>query len=222
MNTYETISSLTLEKWAELQPLELPPKLPVILWQEASRTIYIEETFGPAVPYGPVFRTDSESNYGYTRLKGNLQQITSIPELAAWEDYAELIKKINTDSTPIESVGCAIGYFPVTDDEVITTNVGSYVDIVFSNTIAAEDPASYLNFAAKIMAALSGCENWWSSAEIGIQRLRHLPGTSRPLGVMLKLSSSGRSEEEARKFFQATLLKVGTAIERLEHDGAAA
>jgi hypothetical protein len=206
MNTYESVSKLTLEKWAELQPLELPPKSPVILWQQDSRTIYIEEKFGPPIPYGPVMRTDSESNYGYKRLKGNLHIVESIPELKGWADYAELITKINADNTPI-----------VTDHEQITHQVGSYVDIIFSDPMAAQNPATNLNFAAQLVVALDGCEKWWSSAEIGIQRLKHLSGASRPLGVMLRLVSSGRSKDEARKCFQATLLKVGAVIDRLQH-----
>jgi hypothetical protein len=213
MNAADLIFAAASAKLGDLQPLTLPPKVPIVLWQEDTRTIYVEEALGPAVPYGPVLREDSESNYGYMRLKGHPDLVNAVPELAAWPEYAETIRKINGDSTSIETVGCAVGFFSVTGQPPITDRVGSYVDIVFSDPSKAEAASAYLALAAELMAYVAECQKWWSSVEIGLQRLRHLPNTASPLGIVLRVSGSGRSKEEARQCFRASLRKLDAAVE---------
>lgn len=212
MNTLAAIRTVTRQRWEEVQPLTLPPATPVVLWTEETRTIYVDEALGPAVPYPPVSRTDSESNYGYVRLKGRIDLISTIPELTNWPEYRQFVSDINIAESPIESVGCAIGMFPVSDQPAITCRVGSYLDLVFSETAEAEDPIAHLDLAAQFMASVSGCERWWSSVEIGLQRFRYLPGTAAPLGLMLRISAHGRTEAEARQCFVATINRARSAI----------
>jgi hypothetical protein len=212
MNTLTTIRTLTRQRWREVQPLILPPAVPVVLWTDETRTIYVDEALGPAVPYQPVLRTDSESNYGYIRLKGRLDLVSAIPELIDWPEYRQLVGDINLVESPIESVGCAIGMFPVSDQPAITCRVGSYLDLVFSDAAEAEDPIAHLDLAAQFMASVSGCERWWSSVEIGLQRLKHLPSTAAPLGLTMRLSAHGRTEAEARQCFAVTINRVRNAI----------
>lgn len=212
MNTLAAIRTVTRQRWEEVQPLTLPPATPVVLWTEETRTIYVDETLGPAVPYPPVSRTDSESNYGYVRLKGRIDLISTIPELIDWPEYRQFVSEINIAESRIESVGCAIGMFPVNDQSAITCRVGSYVDLVFSEPVEAEDPIAQLDLSAQFMVSVSGCERWWSSVEIGLQRLKYFPGTVAPLGLMLRISAHGRTEAEARQCFVATINNAKSAI----------
>jgi hypothetical protein len=215
MNTEQAIFESSLAQWRGAQPLTLPVPKAVVLWQEASCTVYVEDSFGPAVPYPPIPRTDSESNHGYVRLKGNLALVEAIPELTTWPEFAELVRKINEESCPLESVGCAVGFFEVTDHEAIKHRVGAYLDIVFSDFTAAQDPEAYLRVAAALMTGVADCEKWWSSVEIGLQRLRYLGGSKFPLGLMLRLSAHGRTKEEARWSFRQTVDRAGAVIQRL-------
>ena len=220
MDCANTIFTAASQRWAEAQPLSLPPSIPIVLWQVATRTIHVDDTFGPAVPYGPIPRTTSDSNFGYVKLKGNLDLADSVPELTAWPKYRRFVREINLDSTPIESVGCAIGLSIVDDNPSIAHRVSSYLDIVFSEPGASQNPMAYLRLAAEFMAVAAGCEKWWGSIEIGLQRLRHFPGTTNPLGVVLQLSGYGRNEREAHMCYEATLDRIRYAIPGLSHGAA--
>ena len=208
MEAIQTALNHARARWEAVQPLELPPPVDVVLWQHGAGTIYLSGSLGPAVPYGPVPRTDGHSNYGYRKLKGNLAALPAIPELLEWPEYAGLVRAVNEDSCCVESVGCDVRFFPVEDPPTIKVQIASYVDLVFSDPNRAQDLESQFLLAAKFIGGLDGSEHWLSSVGAGIQRLRHFPGTTAPLGVRLRLASHGRTEREARKYFAASLARA--------------
>jgi len=210
----ESIMSAAKSKWESQRSAAMPPPSDVLLWQEPHRTIYVEQSFGAAVPYPPVYRPASESNYGYVRLKGNLDAVSAVPELANWPEYAELIRKVNADESPIESVGCALGFFDV-DDERVKHKVGSYLDVVFSEPQQAESFDANLMLAAKFAAALNEPERYWYGLELAIQRLRALPHAVAPLCLMIRLSAYGRTQDEARTQFRIVTEHVGIVVRNL-------
>lgn len=212
MSLAHEVFSEAQAQWLASQPLELPAKAPIVLWQNSTRTIYVEDSFGPAIPYPPVVHNDFERNYGYVRLKGNLDLVESIPELQGWPEFAQFVRLVNDEQSPAESVGCEIAVFDIDDDSMVKHRVGAYLDIVFSDIVAAQDVNAYLQVAANIMATAADCECWWSAVEIGLQRLRYLQGAANPLGLMLRITGSGRTVDEARNGFGETLKRTSKAF----------
>lgn len=208
MSLADEIFSEAQAQWLASQPLELPAKTPIVLWQDSTRTIYIEDSFGPAIPYPPVVHNDFEQNYGYVRLKGELDLVDSIPELKGWPELAQFVRIVNGEHSLVESVGCEISVFDLDDHPSVKHRVGAYLDIVFSDIVAAQDANAYLEVAANVMATAAGCECWWSDVEIGLQRLRYFQGAANPLGLVLRIGGSGRTVGEARNGFGETLKRT--------------
>jgi len=101
-----------LAQWRINSGLTIPPAEPIMLWGEPGRSVWLAG-LGPAVPYGPVDHLDGHQNYGYRRLKGDPDAARAIPEAKDWPELQDLLIAINTADSPIESVGCEKGFFPV-------------------------------------------------------------------------------------------------------------
>jgi hypothetical protein len=201
-------------RWSELQPLTLPASSALVLWQQPNRTIGVEDKGGPHVPYPPIRRdSERETNHGYVRLKGNLNRVETIPELKGWPDYAQLVRKVNGDDSVIESVGCAVGIWP-SDLAATKYRVGAYLDILFSDSARAQSAEECLRAAAMLMASLEQCGDWWTTAEIGMQSI-YLPGGIAALGLVLRFSAYGQTEQEARLNFAIAAEHVAAAIPHL-------
>ncbi len=101
--------------------------------QETEFVTICEGGFGPVVPYGPVEHEDGDRNHGYVDTKANPDLISSIPEVAGWPQFQQLLEVINKH-TPLRSLGCEKGYFPVEQDNEagLKTYVGSYVETIVS------------------------------------------------------------------------------------------
>lgn len=192
--------------------LAVPPAKDVLIWQEGKRAIAIEASWGPPIPYPAVFRSASQSNHGYRPVKGNPVAIDQIPEVDGWPEYANFLKIVNASESPVESVGCAVGLFDADEIAAGAKRAGSYVDLVFSDARRREEIAPHMELAAHLAQALEGCERWWTSIEIALQRLKAMPGSTRPLGLMVRVSSAGRNEDEARRIFGGALEKLGAAF----------
>jgi hypothetical protein len=210
-----TILDEVLAQWQTRKPDSVPPSEAVVLWQNARCTLYVDDDLGPCVPYSPVDHGDGTMNHGYLPLKGNKDAIRRVPELQGWPAFAGFIEAINEPTSPIESIGCEIGYFDVTDCGAAITMVGSYTDVVFSETGLNEMPENFLHLAARLMRAVVGCEQWRGSVEFGLQRLRGLQGTEEPWGLMIRICNHGRNKEEAHKFWCETVSKLSAEILRL-------
>lgn len=209
-----------LQRWRELQPTQIPPTQDLVLWRSESRTIYVEAKWGPAVPYPPVPRTDSESNYGYRRVKGNADALASIPELQEWPEYGSLVRTVNRDSSPLESVGCAVGFLDQPDASRPPVYVGSYIDLIYSDARVSQGPEPLIKLAGTLMDSVKGCEAWWASVEMGLQRFKCFPGTATPWGMLVRVTNYGRDKPEARECFGVTIQKLETAFSLLDQSFA--
>ncbi len=213
-----TILDELLLQWQSLKPATAPPNEAVPLWQHGGCVIYIDNKLGPRIPYPAVEHEDGTRNHGYTHLKGNKDAIQRIPELQGWPAFAELVEAINEPGSPIESVGCEIGYFDVSDNGGPPWMLGAYVDVIFSNTVLNESPENFLQLAARLIQAVEGCEQWWGSVELGLQRLRGLTGVAEPWGLMIRICNHGRDKDEAYKFWQESASRLSTEALRLQKD----
>lgn len=207
-----------LAKWEAYEDRTEPPSEAMQLWNKQRRVVYIDENWGPAVPYPAVDHRDGTENYGYVSLKKKPAAIAQVPETEGWPELAKILEIINAPDSPLESVGCEKSFFPVEGRGDATVNLGSYVDIVFTEFALNEEPTNLLRLAAALMPALDGCEKWWGSAEMGLQRYRGLQGCTRPWGLMMRVNNYGRSKEEARRDWGVSLSRLGNAISQLPQD----
>jgi hypothetical protein len=212
MRNREVILKELIDKWEALSMADAPPKEPMKLLTEEECVVYVENGWGPAVPYPPVERGDGHMNHGYRRVKGDSDAIASIPEAADSLEYQAFLQAINSTDSPIESVGCEKALFPVHDHPTIKVSLGSYTDILFSDLKSNCDPKNILYLASVFVAALSGSAAWWSKAEMGIERLRALYGYPKPWGLMLRVTGYGRTEEEARMTWAMSLTKLSQSV----------
>jgi hypothetical protein len=171
-----------------------------VLFQDESRVICLDSSWGPPVPYPPARRPGGFQNHGYVPTKGNPQAIAAIPELQGWPEYEALIAAINNATGPAETVGCEKSFFDC-DQGAAKIYLGSYTDVIFS--VPLENTAeNHLRLASEIGRAMFGARRWWGKVEIGIQRKRvsnRLPDSG--WGMMLKIINHGRDADEARKFW---------------------
>jgi len=201
--------------WNENASDAYPPKEAIVFWRRATQTVYIDSEWGPCVPYPAINHNDGTKNFGYVRLKENTQVIRKIPEVSGWPELAEMLETINAPNSPIESVGCEKGYFDLTEGGAATVTLGSYVDIIFTNTSLNENTKAYLHLAAMLLEATAGCEQWWGRIELGLQRLRGLEGTEIPWGMLIRVQNAGRDREEARKYWAETIRRIQKEIASL-------
>jgi hypothetical protein len=82
----------------------------------------------------------------------------------------------------------------------------SYVDIVFSEASLNDEPKNFLLLASHLAVAVFDCEKWWADISFAVQKIRFLAGTAGPWGMMLHVTSYGKSEEEARKSWVHSLV----------------
>jgi hypothetical protein len=198
--------------------LTAPPPAPVKLWSEGGRDIWIDNAWGPAVPYPAVDHQDGGKNHGYMRTKRDIAAIRRIPEAADFPALAELLTSINALTSPIESVGCEKSLTPFTAIPGATVLLGSYVDLIFTDTGLNDTPENALLLACRLASAIEGCERWWADVSMVLQRLRFLAGTTHPWGLMLQTKNGGRTEEEARKFWAETAGRMAKAVAALPQD----
>src|SRR6266705_3025691 len=161
-----------LDAWATHKPAASPPVGPIRLWTDQTRVVYIEDKWGPAVPYpAAATRKDGSRNYGYVRLKASPEGIGGIPEVQGWPELQRFLEIVNAPLSPIESLGCEKGFFPIEGEDTMV-KLGSYVDVVFSEPSLVGEPANLLRLAAVLMNSVVGCEQWWGSVVLGLRRLR--------------------------------------------------
>jgi hypothetical protein len=206
-----------ISQWNTYRGLTHPPATPIKLWGDNIRSVWISNEWGPAVPYPPADHGDGHRNHGYFRIKDNPELLATIPE-ADWPELQAFLAAINAASSPIESVGCEKGFFPVSGQGSPTFKVGSYFNLIFTEPALNDSAENSLLLASRLLQAVEGCERWWSEVEVVLERFRFLPGTSAPWGLMLRISGYGRDEEEARKTWGITLDRLAKAVAKLPPD----
>ncbi len=212
-----TVFEELMSQWKSHAGLNGPPARPIELWQGGGCGIWISNEWGPAVPYGPVDHGDGTINHGYSHLKGNSGAAGLIPEVQGWPELQQFLEVLNAVESPVESVGCEKCFSPG-EAGWPPVKIGSYVDVIFTETALNDRPENLLLLTSQLVPALSGCEDWWASVEFRLQRNRALAGSAVPWGLMLHITNYGRDEEEARKFWSVTLSRLSRAIEGLPQD----
>lgn len=206
-----------LNSWNSHKHIHNPPSEPIHIITEGRCTVYIEDKWGPCVPYHSVMHSDGYINHGYLKLKGNPEAVASIPEVSGWPEYQKFLEIINSQNSLIESVGCEKSCFPI-DKGVAKFQLGSYTDIIFSDYLLNEEPINFLQLVAALIPAMDGCEQWWSEAEFGLQILRGLTKCIEPWGLMIRISAAGRDEREARMCWGISVERLGVAISNFSID----
>lgn len=212
MRDREQLIEALINEWEALNVESFLPKESIKLISEEECVVYLENSWGPAVPYPAVDHGNGEQNHGYRRVKDDLDAINFIPEAQGWPEYESFLRNINSKESAIESVGCEKSFFPVNNHPAIKVKIGSYTDIIFSDFALNNDPKNILSLAATFAVALNGSATWWSSAELGIQRLKLLYEQKTPWSLMLRISGHGRTEEEARKTWAMSLEKISESV----------
>jgi len=216
MLSQEEIFEKLVDSWRSLSESNFPPQEPIKLLEYDQSIVYIEESWGPAVPYPAVDHRDGDKNHGYRHVKGNEKAVASIPEVEGFPEYRDFLMALNSSDSPIESVGCEKGFFPVSNHPDIKSQLGSYTDIVFSDFESNANPENLLYLASGFVKAVEGSGQWWSRIELGLQRLRLLYSVKEPWGLMVRIQGYGRSEEEARSAWGVSLDKLVESVKNIE------
>jgi hypothetical protein len=203
-----------LSKWNIYKALASPPQFPIKLWGHETRVVYIESSWGPEVPYPSFEREDGSRNHGLVSLKSNPEAASHIPEVQDWPELRRFLEVINAPASPIESLGCEKAYFP-DESANATVKIASYVDVAFSLAPLNQEPENLLRLAAVLIQSVDGCEQWWGSVELALQRLRYFQAVPSPWGLMIRTGNHGRSEGEARRYWGETLSRLGDAVRSL-------
>lgn len=211
------IEQAILAAWESVQTQSMPPSEAILLWQNHGSTVYIDDDWGPSVPYPPADHEDGTRNNGYRSLKGNEQAVYAIPEAQGCPALQRFLVQLNRLESPVETVGCEQGFFPIEGHESIQTSLGSYTDIMFSDPRKNAHLESFIRLAAHLVAATDGCEQRGGTVEIGFHLLRRLDGCDCPWGLMLRVGNVGRSEAEAQQLWEETLARLGAAIGSLSN-----
>lgn len=207
-----------LSQWEAHRGLRNPPAEPIKLWCSGGRSVWIDNSWGPAVPYGPVDHGGGQQNYGYVRIKGEAEAVRRIPEAVGWPELGEFLAAVNAVESPIETVGCEKGFFPVEERGEPTVKLGSYVDVIFTDAALNDCPKNTLLLASHLLRAVEGCERWWSEVESNLQRFRGVVGAVAPWGLFLRVTGYGRNQEEARRLWGVTLGRLGSVVASLPRD----
>jgi hypothetical protein len=208
-----------LSQWDKYRGLTGPPPRPIQLWTEGGRSVWIANFWGPAVPYRAVDHGDGNRNHGYVRIKGNPHASMRIPEVEGWQELRDFLLAVNAADSPLESVGCEKAFSP-SDIEGPTVKLGAYIDVIFTNPTLNETPENLLLLTSRLLPSAIGCENRWSYLEISLQRLSRLVGTVAPWGLLLRVGSYGRTQDEARKRWGETMGHLTMTVAALPKDFA--
>jgi hypothetical protein len=207
--------------WKPYEELKNPPAEKIRLWSAGGCGIWISDEWGPAVPYPAVDHGNGNLNHGYRRLKGIGGAVSLIPEARDWPELQKFLETVNAESSPIESVGCEKAFF--TDEKntppiYLPIYLGSYTDVVFTEAALNDRPENLLLLASRLANAVEGCDRWWATVSLVLQREKILPGAVAPWGLMIHVTNHGRTEDEARKFWGETLLRLGKSVAELPRD----
>lgn len=207
-----------LLQWQAHKHLTSPPPEPIMLWSSEGRYIFLDNEWGPPIPYPPIDHQDGHENSGYMDLKADPEAVSLVPEVDGWPELAQFLITINAAASPLESVGCEKGYFPTEVDGKPAIRLGSYIDVIFTDAALNDGAENLLLLASRLAQAVEGCEQWWAQVEISLNRFKYVAEADLPWGLMIRVSNCGRTEEEAREFWSETLRRLGDAIMSLPRD----
>ena len=188
---------------------------PVLVWRTPFRSLWIDDLWGQGIPYDRKAGPGGQVEHAYVKLKGALDQIDTVPELDAWPQLRDFIRRINSDKSPVESTGVEKGFFTARPIPPAKIYLASAADVIFSDARANGVPENFIRLAAAILAATEGCETWWSTVETALQRLRQLNGQENAWRLTIRASGHGMNQREAVMNWARSLDKIADAVEAL-------
>lgn len=216
--SYLALFDELLLHWQAHKHITNPPPEPILLWHTLGCHIFIDDNWGPAIPYPPIDHQDGHQNYGYEELKGNTEAVSHIPEVEGWPELEQFLMIINAANSPLESAGCEKHYFPAEVEGKPAVNLGSYVDVIFSDAPLNDTAENHLLLASLLAQTVKDCDKWWGCVELSLHRFRRVPRAELPWGLIIRVNNHGRTEEEARKYWGETLRRLGITIAFLPRD----
>lgn len=96
---------------------------------------------GKGIPYAGTgeIRDDGDANYGFKNLKGRLDLLADVPELARDEALRDLVASLNAAGSAFGSVGCVSALV----DEGEGHRVSGYVEFAFDSVEKVADAGNY-------------------------------------------------------------------------------
>ena len=174
---------------------------------------------GPVVPYPNVDHADGKKNYGFLDVKANPELIDSIPEVQGWPEFKQLLQVINGPESSLMSLGCEKSYFPYDGKATkfgITTYIGSYTDVAFSDIPMNQDRSNLLTLAQQIRDQINPIfANTGARVDLTLQQSPSLFGVPDCWTIQLKLRGYGRDNDEARKMWGAGASELLKVIENI-------
>jgi hypothetical protein len=201
-----------LIQWEAHRGLLVPASSPIQLWASGGRGVWISDSWGPAVPYHAIDHEDGHKNYGYICIKGDATAARSIPEVADFPGLADLLVAINAAQSPIETVGCEKCFVFSNKPNEPAVKLGVYIDVIFSDVTLNKDPENMLRLSSNLLRAVENCEEWWGNVSMVLQRMRFVGGVKNLWGLMLRIDNGGRSEDEAREYWNVTGQRLIKAV----------
>lgn len=182
-----------------------------IIEQGAGYVIAIVEEAHGIVPYGSVDREDG-TNYGWMDLRDQPGLVDRIPEAQNLPGMQAILRAANGSQSPLMSIGCEKGLFPVTGHHSITHKVGGYVDLVF-RTGDRNDPDQLVEFAKLVLSKIEPTpQGVFTGYEFLVQPLKSFFGQDGRYALMLKPQGYGEAEAEAWKAFEVACTHLARAV----------
>jgi hypothetical protein len=174
-----------------------------IVKQRECFTIALTTEVGPAIPYPSADHENGRRNYGFVDLRTHPHLIAQVPEAIGKPGLIELLQYLNSDLSPVMTLGCENGVFLCQNQNADgpTCYVGSYVDLAFRDPYRNSQEEIVL-LASNLMEERKPEARQWTTFELIVQPMRHFFGNSAH-NLMLKIAAHGRSESEAWSVFDA-------------------
>jgi len=151
------------------------------------------------VPYYGVVHEDGARNHGFVDLRDQPELAEHIPELSRSPGLTDFVKAVNERGSPLMSIGCDCGLFPVDDARPgePTCYIGSYVDVTFRDASRNAVATNLVNLAKVLLARVAVSQQHHFNFHMIVERLKGFWGLPGRYSLMVKTCGFGRSEENA-------------------------
>ena len=182
--------------------------------------VIAEGGWGPVVPYPPIDHSGGERNHGYIDLRSDPELALQIPEVLDYPELGKLLKIINTDPSPLFSIGCECGSFPYKRPTAagITAYLSSYIDVAFVQLEQNKIKENLLGLATKISEPFNRLTDPWTQLEIELQQARSLLGESGCWMLQTKVMGFGPDQDGARQTWARGIRCYMASIENFHSD----
>jgi hypothetical protein len=182
-----------------------------ILDQGPGYTIAIVEEAHGIVPYGSVVREDG-TNHGWVDLRDRPDLVDLIPEVRDLPGMQAILRTANDNQSPLMSIGCEKGLFPVDGHYPITHMVGGYIDLAF-RIGDCNGPDQLIKLARLILSKVEPTPPGVTTGyEFLVQPLKNFFGQGNRYALTLKPRGFGKSETKALEAFEIACMHAANAL----------